>query len=114
MSKIVPICRSNGHGGCQFKIRGIHCYFTCSIMVDEDNQMADATQVEHKLFEEISEMRKRKTTKQENCNEKGSDAGQKAKKKQVDEEISKFSTKLKERHAEELASLDYTSNSVGN
>ncbi|KAL2529040.1 Uncharacterized protein Fot_21641 [Forsythia ovata] len=26
---------SNGHGGCQFKIRGIHCYFTCSIMVDE-------------------------------------------------------------------------------
>ncbi|KAL2544646.1 SPX domain-containing protein [Forsythia ovata] len=53
-------------------------------------------------------------TKQGNYNEKGSDAEHKAKKKQVDEEISKLSTKLKERHAEELASLDYTSSSAGN
>ncbi|KAL2486714.1 UDP-D-apiose/UDP-D-xylose synthase 2 [Abeliophyllum distichum] len=52
----------------------------------------------------------RKMTKQGNCNEKGSDAEQKAKKKQVDKEISKLSTKLKERSTEELASLDYTSN----
>ncbi|KAL6968448.1 OVARIAN TUMOR DOMAIN-containing deubiquitinating enzyme 5 [Sarracenia purpurea var. burkii] len=40
---------------------------------------------------------------------KGSKAEQKAKKKQVEEEISQLSTKLKERHAEELASLGYTS-----
>ncbi|KAK4775574.1 hypothetical protein SAY87_023535 [Trapa incisa] len=39
---------------------------------------------------------------------KGSKAEQKAKKKQVEEEISKLSTELKERHAEELASLGYT------
>lgn len=38
---------------------------------------------------------------------KGSKAEQKAKKKQVEEEISRLSTKLKERHAEELASLGY-------
>ncbi|KAL2502068.1 uncharacterized protein Fot_35916 [Forsythia ovata] len=58
--------------------------------------------------------RSRKKTKQGNYNEKGSDAEHKAKKKQVDEEISKLSTKLKERHAEELASLDYTNSSAGN
>ncbi|KAL2493548.1 Pyruvate kinase [Forsythia ovata] len=56
----------------------------------------------------------RKKTKQGNCNEKRSDAEQKAKKKQVDEEIFKLSTKLKERHAEELASLDYTSSGAEN
>ncbi|XP_024032028.1 LOW QUALITY PROTEIN: OTU domain-containing protein 6B [Morus notabilis] len=39
---------------------------------------------------------------------KGSKAEQKAKKKQVEEEISKLSAKLKEKHAEELASLGYT------
>lgn len=38
---------------------------------------------------------------------KGSKAEQKAKKKQVEEDISELSTKLKERHAEELASLGY-------
>lgn len=38
---------------------------------------------------------------------KGSKAEQKAKKKQVEEEISRLSTKLKEQHAEELASLGY-------
>lgn len=38
---------------------------------------------------------------------KGSKAEQKAKKKQVEEEISRLSTELKERHAEELASLGY-------
>ncbi|XVE77670.1 hypothetical protein DITRI_Ditri13aG0080800 [Diplodiscus trichospermus] len=44
---------------------------------------------------------------------KGSKAEQKAKKKQVEEEISRLSAKLKEKHAEELASLGY-SNSNGN
>ncbi|KAK9281212.1 hypothetical protein L1049_004107 [Liquidambar formosana] len=41
---------------------------------------------------------------------KGSKAEQKAKKKQVEEEISQLSSKLKEKHAEELASLGYSSN----
>lgn len=45
---------------------------------------------------------------------KGSKAEQKAKKKQVEEEISQLSGKLKERHAEELASLGYTSSSNNN
>ncbi|XP_059656793.1 OVARIAN TUMOR DOMAIN-containing deubiquitinating enzyme 5 [Cornus florida] len=40
---------------------------------------------------------------------KGSKAEQKAKKKQVEEEVSKLSAKLKEKHAEELASLGYSS-----
>ncbi|CAK9185285.1 unnamed protein product, partial [Ilex paraguariensis] len=40
---------------------------------------------------------------------KGSKAEQKAKKKQVEEEISQLSAKLKENHAEELASLGYNS-----
>lgn len=44
---------------------------------------------------------------------KGSKAEQKAKKKQVEEEISQLSTKLKERHAEELASVGYGSGSNG-
>ncbi|XP_015868399.2 OVARIAN TUMOR DOMAIN-containing deubiquitinating enzyme 5 [Ziziphus jujuba] len=40
---------------------------------------------------------------------KGSKAEQKAKKKQVEEEISQLSAKLKEKHAKELASLGYNS-----
>ncbi|XWS46708.1 hypothetical protein CRYUN_Cryun14cG0091400 [Craigia yunnanensis] len=44
---------------------------------------------------------------------KGSKAEQKAKKMQVEEEIFRLSAKLKEKHAEELASLGY-SNSNGN
>ncbi|KAJ8543741.1 hypothetical protein K7X08_025359 [Anisodus acutangulus] len=44
-------------------------------------------------------------TGQRNCYEKGSKAEQRAKKKQVDEEVSKLSAKLKEGHAAELASL---------
>lgn len=42
---------------------------------------------------------------------KGSKAEQKAKKKQVDEEVSKLSAKLKEGHAGELASLGYSGGS---
>lgn len=38
---------------------------------------------------------------------KGSKAEQKAKKKQVEEEIARLSSKLKEKHAEELSSLGY-------
>ncbi|VFQ74705.1 unnamed protein product [Cuscuta campestris] len=45
---------------------------------------------------------------------KGSKAEQKAKKKQVDEEISKLSTELKEGHARELASLGYNGNNTNN
>ncbi|XP_065862898.1 OVARIAN TUMOR DOMAIN-containing deubiquitinating enzyme 5 [Euphorbia lathyris] len=46
---------------------------------------------------------------------KGSKAEQKAKKKQVEEQISQLSTKLKEKHAEQLASLGYSgSSSNGN
>lgn len=44
---------------------------------------------------------------------KGSKAEQKAKKKQVEDEISQRSAKLKEKHAEELASLGYVSNDGG-
>ncbi|EEF35462.1 OTU domain-containing protein 6B, putative [Ricinus communis] len=40
---------------------------------------------------------------------KGSKAEQKSKKKQVEEQISQLSAKLKEKHAEELASLGYNS-----
>ncbi|XP_020538471.1 OVARIAN TUMOR DOMAIN-containing deubiquitinating enzyme 5 isoform X2 [Jatropha curcas] len=43
---------------------------------------------------------------------KGSKAEQKAKKKQVEEQISELSTKLKEKHAEELASLGYSTSNV--
>ncbi|KAL5730276.1 ubiquitinyl hydrolase 1 [Ranunculus cassubicifolius] len=39
---------------------------------------------------------------------KGSKAEQKAKKKQIEDEISKLSSELKEKHAKELASLGYT------
>lgn len=46
---------------------------------------------------------------------KGSKAEQKAKKKQVEEEIASLSAKLKEKHAEELASLGYsTTKTEGN
>lgn len=46
---------------------------------------------------------------------KGSKAEQKAKKKQVEEEIAKLSTDLKEKHAQELSSLGYSStNGAGN
>ncbi|GLT40546.1 hypothetical protein SLA2020_146710 [Shorea laevis] len=42
---------------------------------------------------------------------KGSKAEQKAKKKQVEEEIPRLSAKLKEKHAEELSSLGYSTSS---
>ncbi|CAO2819135.1 unnamed protein product [Amaranthus hypochondriacus] len=42
---------------------------------------------------------------------KGSKNEQKAKKKQVEEEIAKLSTKLREKHAEELSSLGYSTTS---
>ncbi|KAH6799503.1 Cysteine proteinases superfamily protein [Perilla frutescens var. frutescens] len=93
--------------------------------------MSDEPQVMDKSSEEISEIVSQK--KQETLEEvlsrhrnethdlqkkevamkkeaaKGSKAEQKAKKKQVDEEISRLSTKLKERQSEELASLGYNS-----
>ncbi|XP_057806983.1 OVARIAN TUMOR DOMAIN-containing deubiquitinating enzyme 5-like [Salvia miltiorrhiza] len=93
--------------------------------------MADEPQVMDKSSEEVSETVSQK--KQETLEEmlsrhrketndlqnkevamkkaaaKGSKAEQKTKKKQVDEEISRLSTKLKERQAEELASLGFNS-----
>ncbi|KAL0335266.1 UNVERIFIED_CONTAM: OVARIAN TUMOR DOMAIN-containing deubiquitinating enzyme 5 [Sesamum radiatum] len=93
--------------------------------------MADNPQVDDKLPEVISEnvseqkketleemlSRHRKETNDLQNKEmamkkaaaKGSKAEQKAKKKQVDEEIHRLSTKLKERQAEELALLGYSS-----
>ncbi|KAF5732693.1 OTU domain-containing protein 6B [Tripterygium wilfordii] len=44
---------------------------------------------------------------------RGSKAEQKVKKKQVEEEVSQLSAKLKEKHAEELASLGYSNSSKG-
>ncbi|KAI3425516.1 OTU domain-containing protein [Psidium guajava] len=55
---------------------------------------------------EVSQLQN-KETELKKAAAKGSKAEQKAKKKQVEEEISGLSTKLKERHAEELASLGY-------
>ncbi|KAG6386719.1 hypothetical protein SASPL_151892 [Salvia splendens] len=95
--------------------------------------MADEPQVMDKSSEEISETVSQK--KQETLEEvlsrhrkettdlqnkevamkkaaaKGSKAEQKTKKKQVDEEIARLSTKLKERQADELASLGFNSSS---
>ncbi|KZV25984.1 hypothetical protein F511_08929 [Dorcoceras hygrometricum] len=91
--------------------------------------MADATTVEDTMSEGVSEnavtekretreemlSRHRKETNDLQNKEvalkkaaaKGSKAEQKAKKKQVDEEISRLSTNLKEAHAKELALLGY-------
>ncbi|ONI21807.1 hypothetical protein PRUPE_2G090200 [Prunus persica] len=56
---------------------------------------------------EISKLQD-KETEMKKAAAKGSKAEQKAKKKQVEEEISRLSAKLKEKHAEELASLGYS------
>ncbi|CAI9782771.1 unnamed protein product [Fraxinus pennsylvanica] len=61
------------------------------------------------LVPQMINLKENGSLEQRNCNEKGSKAEQKAKKKQVDEDISKLSTKLKERHVEELASTGYSS-----
>ncbi|KAI6674663.1 hypothetical protein NL676_002569 [Syzygium grande] len=55
---------------------------------------------------EVSQLQN-KETELKKAAAKGSKAEQKAKKKQVEEEISRLSTKLKEKQAEELASLGY-------
>lgn len=57
---------------------------------------------------EISQLQN-KETELKKAAAKGSKAEQKAKKKQVEEEISQLSVKLKEKHAKELASLGYSS-----
>lgn len=56
---------------------------------------------------EISQLQN-KETELKKAAAKGSKAEQKTKKKQVEEEVSRLSAKLKEKHAEELASLGYT------
>ncbi|XP_021756953.1 OTU domain-containing protein 6B-like [Chenopodium quinoa] len=45
---------------------------------------------------------------------KGSKAEQKAKKKQVEEEVAKLSANLRDKHAQELSSLGYNSSTIGN
>ncbi|KAJ0112164.1 hypothetical protein Patl1_01075 [Pistacia atlantica] len=57
---------------------------------------------------EISQLQN-KETELKKAAARGSKAEQKAKKKQVEEEISQLSAKLKEKHAKELASLGYSS-----
>ncbi|KAL9430790.1 hypothetical protein AB3S75_021914 [Citrus x aurantiifolia] len=57
---------------------------------------------------EISQLQN-KETELKKAAAKGSKAEQKAKKKQVEEEISRLSAKLREKHAKELASLGYSS-----
>ncbi|GAV65766.1 OTU domain-containing protein [Cephalotus follicularis] len=57
---------------------------------------------------EISQLQN-KEIEQKKAAAKGSKAEQKAKKKQVEEDISQQSAKLKEKHAKELASLGYSS-----
>ncbi|KAK9141676.1 hypothetical protein Syun_011076 [Stephania yunnanensis] len=93
--------------------------------------MDHVEEVEDKIPEEISAKEEKSEKKQETLEEvlsrhrkeiaqlqnkevalkkaaaKGSKAEQKAKKKHVDDEISKLSSSLKEKHAEELASLGY-------
>ncbi|GLT40549.1 hypothetical protein SLA2020_146730 [Shorea laevis] len=59
---------------------------------------------------EISDLQK-KEIEMKKAAAKGSKAEQKAKKKQVEEEISRLSAKLKEKHAEELSSLGYSTRS---
>ncbi|KAI4301357.1 hypothetical protein L6164_034644 [Bauhinia variegata] len=61
---------------------------------------------------EISDLQK-KEIELKKAAARGSKAEQKAKKKHVEEEISRLSAKIKEKHAKELASLGY-SNSNGN
>nr|GME02917.1 OTU domain-containing protein 6B-like [Ipomoea batatas]GME06852.1 OTU domain-containing protein 6B-like [Ipomoea batatas] len=61
---------------------------------------------------EISKLQDKETAMKKAA-AKGSKAEQKAKKKQVDEEMSKLLTELKEKHAAELASLGYSGNING-
>jgi len=62
---------------------------------------------------EISQLQK-KEVEMKKAAARGSKAEQKAKKKQVEEEVSQLSTKLKEKHAQELATLGYSSSGNGN
>lgn len=85
-------------------------------VVDKSEEISaeEPQQKEENLEEMLSRHRKEKSELQnkeialKKAAAKGSKAEQKAKKKQVEEEISRLSTKLKEGHAEELASLGYT------
>lgn len=76
---------------------------------------ADAPQDKEETREEILSRHRKEISQLQNkevalkkAAAKGSKAEQKAKKKQVEEEITGLSAKLKERHAEELASLGYS------
>ncbi|XP_061369367.1 OVARIAN TUMOR DOMAIN-containing deubiquitinating enzyme 5 [Gastrolobium bilobum] len=57
---------------------------------------------------EISQLQKREV-EMKKAAARGSKAEQKTKKKQVEEEVSQLSAKLKEKHAQELAALGYSS-----
>lgn len=83
--------------------------------VDEMNSENAPNQKQETLEEMLARHRKEtselqnKEMSMKKAAAKGSKAEQKAKKKQVDEEISRLSTKLKERQAEELSLLGYSS-----
>ncbi|KAA8543147.1 hypothetical protein F0562_021358 [Nyssa sinensis] len=100
-----------------------HLDFQSFLMEDtqevEDRQSEEVSESTHTNQETLDEMlsRHRKEISQLQNKEvamkkaaaKGSKAEQKAKKKQVEEGISQLSAKLKERHAEELTPLGYSS-----
>ncbi|OIW17413.1 hypothetical protein TanjilG_22525 [Lupinus angustifolius] len=74
--------------------------------VEKEQQTRDEILARHR--KEISLLQK-KEVEMKKAAAKGSKAEQKAKKKQVEEEISQLSGKLKEEHSKELAALGYSS-----
>ncbi|KAJ7972907.1 OTU domain-containing protein 6B [Quillaja saponaria] len=114
----------------------MHCFPTLSLIIVMVALMEDAREMERKPSEVISdnESEKKQETRDEMLSRhrkeisqlqkkeielkkaaaRGSKAEQKAKKKQVEEEVSQLSAKLKEKHAKELASLGYSGNASGN
>ncbi|CAH8320880.1 unnamed protein product [Eruca vesicaria subsp. sativa] len=77
----------------------------------EQHETVDEMLARHR--QEIKQLQN-KETELKKAAAKGSKAEQKAKKKQVEEDISKLSTKLKEKHLKELASQGFSSSSSSN
>ncbi|KAJ0246392.1 OVARIAN TUMOR DOMAIN-containing deubiquitinating enzyme 5 [Hirschfeldia incana] len=90
-------------------------------MADTNASEETTIDASHKQYETVDEMLARhrqeikqlqnKETELKKAAAKGSKAEQKAKKKQVEEDISKLSTKLKEKQLKELASQGFSSSS---
>ncbi|QCD98190.1 nuclear protein localization protein 4-like protein [Vigna unguiculata] len=85
------------------------------VISDKTSEMKPETRDEilSRHRKEISQLQK-KEVEMKKAAARGSKAEQKAKKKQVEEEVSQLSTKLKEKHAQELATLGYSSSGNGN